>query len=255
MGRHGERGLAVDRARRTGEEPDHDAGGNTQHAGHHGHRRCEVHAVPGPHVEEGRDDLHPGAVVAPVDGRVLRVGEVVGAEELLQGDRPLVVAGGGGRHPVRGLSDRGGKVLRQLEVGLESGGERGARREQLGGRRLHDETVDGVVLAARGVVRARHREALRLPEPVVRDPLDSRRRVGQGQPSAREVTDIDPRGLPHGGHVGREPGSGCEGVDRVGGVELGLGRCPFRAGEVVEAHEAQVVPVAGGRRVVEDIPL
>ena len=49
-----------------------------------------MHAVPGPGLEEGRDDIRARAVEAALDGGVLRVGESAVGEELLQRERLLV---------------------------------------------------------------------------------------------------------------------------------------------------------------------
>ncbi|OUD93433.1 hypothetical protein CMMCAS03_05245 [Clavibacter michiganensis subsp. michiganensis] len=159
-------------------------------ARHDRHGRREVHAVARAHAEELPHDVDAAAVVALLDGRVLRVAELPAREELLQRER-LVVGRVDAREHVGGRrGDDGRGAVGDLQVGLEvvvgRGGD-GLQLRAFGSRQL---ARHGVALVAAVGVGGTDREALLRPAPRALEPGDAAGRVGRGQPGARGALDL-----------------------------------------------------------------
>ena len=115
-------------------EADGDAGRDAERAGHHGHRRGELHAVAALALQERDDRLGAVLVAGGVGRQVLGVDEVRPAQPVLQRHRPRVVGGG-----LRVADDLAGlqrdarvEVLRQLEVAPQRRRDRRRRRGAAG---------------------------------------------------------------------------------------------------------------------------
>jgi len=184
-------------------------------------------------------DLDAGAVVAFLDGGVLRVLEVAAGEVGLQSHRAFVAGGQVAADLLGGLGDDVGHAGRQGEGGQVGLGVRGGLHD-LGQGRFDLQVVHRVVLTADAGVGAARRQPGGLPEPVSVETVDALGRVGQRQPATGDVADLDGDRLVAPRHCGGEAVGRREVVDGVVGLTVDAVRCPTATVELLEGGQTQI---------------